>query len=79
MYINVTIDLNQYNQPPVELRLSDQHRVKNLVDITWQAAKLHTIPREGYWIRVTNKKRVFDGSLTLKDCGITAGDRIEIL
>lgn len=36
-------------------------------------------PREGHWIRVVNKDKVFSGECKLSDCGITNGDRLEIL
>lgn len=63
----------------MELRLSDQHLVKKLIDITWQTMDLTVKPREGYWIRVKNKDRVFTGMQTLEACGITTGDHVEIL
>ena len=79
MYIQVTIDLHHYKKPPIELQLSNQHMVKKLVDITWQTVNIHVKPRDGYWIRVSNKDSVFSGPQTLEACGITTGDRIEIL
>ncbi|WP_102028123.1 EsaB/YukD family protein [Salirhabdus sp. Marseille-P4669] len=79
MYIQITVDLKNYHEPPIELRLSDQYTVKKLVDIVWQTKKISVAPREGYWIRQQNKKHVCKGTEILKDCGITTGDKLEIL
>jgi len=79
MYINVTVDLKRYKQSPIELRLSNQHSIKKLIDIAWQTTNLPTNPREGFWVRIQNKDRTFAGSLSLEECGITTGDRLEIL
>lgn len=61
MYINVTVDLKNYKQPPIDLRLSNQHTIKNLIDIAWQATNLQSQQREGFWVRVQNKNKAFDG------------------
>ncbi|HZW68610.1 MAG TPA: EsaB/YukD family protein [Pseudogracilibacillus sp.] len=79
MYIHVTVDLSNYNQPPIELRLSNQHSIKSLIDVVWQSAKITTPPREGFWVRVQNKNKTIAGSVSLVDSGVTTGDRIEIL
>lgn len=79
MYIQVTVDLHHYDKKPIELRLSDQHYIKKLVDITWQTVNIDVKPKEGYWIRVKNKDAVYTGERTLQACGITNGDYIEIL
>ena len=79
MYINVTVDLKQYHQSPIELRLSNQHTIKSLIDIAWQTASISTRPREGFWIRIQNKDKTFSGSISLEESGIMTGDRIEIL
>ncbi|MGM0939779.1 MAG: EsaB/YukD family protein [Bacillota bacterium] len=79
MYIHVTVDIERYHQENIELRLSDQFMIKQLIDITWQAKQIEGKPREGHWIRVKNKERVYNGGLTLQACGITTGDCIEIL
>ncbi|MFC4024363.1 EsaB/YukD family protein [Oceanobacillus longus] len=79
MYIHVTVDMQNYDHAPIELRLSDQHSVKKLVNITWQALNLTVKPREGNWIRVKNKERVYAGLHSLEECGITTGDCVEIL
>ncbi|MBD7939691.1 MULTISPECIES: EsaB/YukD family protein [Cytobacillus] len=79
MYIEVTIDLKNYNKELFDLRLSNYHTVKNLVHIVWQAQSIKEQPREGYWLMVSNKKMVVPGEKKLVDCGITNGDRLEIL
>lgn len=79
MYINVTIDLNKYDQKPMELRLSDHYSVKSLVDIVWQTRKIKKMPREGYWVKNLSKNKMSTGNMTLKDSNITTGDRIKIL
>lgn len=77
MYINITVDLKKYGQESIELRLSNQYTIKNLIDIVWQTKKIKNSPREGYWIK--NKNKVSAGSMSLKDAGITTGNRIKIL
>jgi len=79
VYIQITVDLKNHNGKAIELRLSNQHQVKNLVTITWQAMKIRTKPREGFWIRIDNKDSVWTGAQTLEECGITTGDCVEIL
>lgn len=79
MYIDITIDLKHYNGSVFDLRLSDYHPVKKAIDIAWQAQSVAIPPREGHWIRVVNKDTVFSGECKLSDCGITNGDRLEIL
>ncbi|MDQ0230845.1 EsaB/YukD family protein [Metabacillus malikii] len=79
MYIEVTVDLKNYQQECFDLRLSNYHSVKKFIDIVWQTKQLTEKPRDGYWIRVTNKQKVAHGTNRLIDVGITTGDRIEIL
>ena len=79
MYIQVTIDVKTYGEKPFDLQLSNQHSIKTFVDIVRQTAKITENTREGYWIRVQNKNRVFTGNQTLAACGITTGDKVEIL
>ncbi|KKI89759.1 ubiquitin [Bacillus sp. SA1-12] len=79
MYIEVTIDLKNYQKDSFDLRLSNYHTVKKMVDIVWQAKKVSELPKEGAWIRVINKHKIVQGSERLIDVGITTGDRIEIL
>ena len=79
MYINVTVDLSNYKQSPIELRLSNQHTIKSLIDITWQTTQIQTAPKEGFWVRVQNKQKTFSGAMSLEEAGITRGDRIEVL
>lgn len=79
VYVDITIDLKHYDSGVFDLRLSDYHSVKKVVDIAWQAKSIPVPPREGYWVRVTNKDAVFSGEYTLSQCGITTGDRLEIL
>ena len=79
MYIEITIDLKNYQEDSFDLRLSNYHTVKKMIDIVWQAKQLHVQPKEGSWIRVSNKHKVVQGNKRLLDVGITTGDRIEIL
>lgn len=79
MYINITIDLKNYDENSIELRLSNQYSIKNLIDIVWQTKKISEKPREGFWIKNKNKNKVNAGNQSLKDSGITTGDCIEIL
>lgn len=79
MYIQITVDMKKYGTNPIELQLSNQHTVKKLINIAWQTANIQVKPREGYWIRVVNKNQVFNGSLTLEECRILTGDKVEIL
>ncbi|AEH46495.1 EsaB/YukD family protein [Parageobacillus thermoglucosidasius] len=79
MYIQVTIDLRHYTEDVFDLRLSNFYSIKKLIDIVWQLKSISAPPREGYWVRVDNKQMVCPGYFTLKDSGITDGDRIVIL
>lgn len=79
MYIEITIDLGHYEEKSFDLRLSNYHTVKKLIDLVWQSQKLTIDPREGCWIRVVNKQKVVPGHARLIDAGIHSGDRIEIL
>jgi uncharacterized ubiquitin-like protein YukD len=79
VYIEITIDLKNYQNKNFDIRLSNYHSVKKVVDIVWQAKQLDGKPKEGYWIKVINKQKVIPGNIRLIDAGITTGDRIEIL
>lgn len=79
MYIEITVDLSNYEGEVLDLRLSDYYTMKKLIDIAWQAGSITKSPREGHWVRVVNKDKLYTGNLTLADCGITTGDRIEII
>lgn len=79
MYIEITIDLKNYINEVFDLRLSDYHSVKKVIDIVWQTKSISESPREGYWIRVVNKQLVLSENEKLIDCGITTGDRLEII
>ncbi|MBA4536976.1 ubiquitin [Bacillus aquiflavi] len=79
MYIEVTVDLKHYKNETFDLRLSNYHSVKKVIDIVWQAKTISEPPREGYWVRIPNKQIVLSGNDKLVDYGITTGDRIEIL
>jgi uncharacterized ubiquitin-like protein YukD len=79
VYIEITIDLKNYQKESFDIRLSNYHSVKKVVDIVWQAKQLDGQPKEGSWIKVINKQKVVPGNKRLKDAGITTGDRIEIL
>ena len=79
MYIEITIDLKHYTGEVFDLRLSDYHSVKKVIDIVWQAKSISESPREGYWVRIPNKRLVLSGTERLIDRGITTGDRLEII
>ena len=79
MYIELTIDLKNYEVESFDLRLSSYHSVKKVVDIVWQAKSISQPPREGYWVRISNKHLILSGNDRLADKGITTGDRFEIL
>ncbi|PLR83448.1 ubiquitin [Bacillus canaveralius] len=79
MYIELTVDLKNYKKDTFDLRLSNYHSVKKVIDIVWQAKSISEPPREGYWVRIPNKQIVLSGTDKLVDCGITTGDRLEIL
>jgi uncharacterized ubiquitin-like protein YukD len=79
MYIELTIDLKNYQYESFELRLSNHHSVKKVIDIVWQAKSISEPPREGYWVRILNKQLVLSGTDKLVSSGITTGDRLEIL
>ena len=79
MYIEITIDAKKYTNEVFDLRLSDYHSVKKVIDIVWQTKSISKPPREGYWVRVVNKQLVLSGNERLVDRGITTGDRLEII
>ncbi|MGM0875220.1 MAG: EsaB/YukD family protein [Bacillota bacterium] len=79
MYIEITIDLKNYQKESFDIRLSNYHSVKKMIDIVWQAKQLGGHPKEGSWVRVINKHKVVQGNKRLIDIGVTTGDRIEIL
>lgn len=79
MYIEITIDLKNYQKDSFDIRLSNYHSVKKLIDIVWQAKSMTEQPRQGAWIRVVNKQKIIQGTERLLDAGIRTGDRIEIL
>lgn len=79
VYIEVTVDLCNYIDDKLEIRLSDYHTVKKLVDIAWKQKQLDINIREGTWVRVVNKNNIIPGHQRLVDVGIMTGDRIEVL
>ncbi|MCM3773383.1 MULTISPECIES: EsaB/YukD family protein [Priestia] len=79
MYIEVTVDLKHYTGDRFDLRLSNYHSIKKVVEIVWQAKKITQSPKDGAWIRVSNKNLIFSGNETMINCGIATGDCIEIL
>ena len=79
MYIEVTVDLKNYHGESFDIRLSDYYSVKQLVEVVWQVKGRADMPREGYWVRIQNKKIMLSGSEQLAAHGITTGDRLEIL
>ncbi|SDB95811.1 EsaB/YukD family protein [Shouchella lonarensis] len=79
MYIQVTVDLNNYTEKQINLRLSDQYTATKFVDIVWEVEGLTATCREGRWIRVKNKSQVIGGDQVLADHGVTNGDHLVIL
>ncbi|ALC86428.1 MULTISPECIES: EsaB/YukD family protein [Bacillaceae] len=79
MYIEITVDLSNYESNVIDLRLSNYYTMKKMIDIAWQANSISSTPREGHWVRVVNKDKIYPGHLTMEACGITTGDRIEII
>ncbi|MBM7649224.1 putative ubiquitin-like protein YukD [Bacillus ectoiniformans] len=79
MYIQLTIDLRNYQKEKLDLRLSNYLPIKKVAEIAWEVKKIEESPRTGCWVRVVNKDKVFSGNRTLAECGITSGDRLEIL
>ena len=79
MYIEITVDLTKYEGEVIDLRLSNYYTMKKMIDIAWQANAIKKAPREGHWVRVVNKDKLYPGHLKMADCGITTGDRIEII
>ncbi|KAB7708253.1 ubiquitin [Bacillus aerolatus] len=79
MYIQITIDLHNYNGDVFDLRLSNYLPVKKAAEIAWQLKGIKDEPREGCWVRIVNKEKVCPGDWTLQESGITTGDRLEIL
>jgi uncharacterized ubiquitin-like protein YukD len=79
MYIELTIDLKNYDGESFDLRLSNYHSVKKVVDIVWQAKSIPQPPREGCWVRIPNKQLVLSGNDKLVENGVTTGDLLEIL
>ncbi|MFC7363870.1 MULTISPECIES: EsaB/YukD family protein [Bhargavaea] len=79
MYIEITVDLTNYDGGVFDLRLSDYHTMKKVAEIARQAKGVSKYQREGHWVRIVNKNRVVPGHLTMSKCGIQTGDRLEIL
>ncbi|MBO2535948.1 MULTISPECIES: EsaB/YukD family protein [Rummeliibacillus] len=79
MYVDITIDLKNYNSSIFDLRISNYHSIRTMIDMVWQVQNLMEPPRDGYWIRVDNKEKVHGGYEKLIHANITSGDRIEIL
>ncbi|MCM3761157.1 ubiquitin [Alkalihalobacillus oceani] len=79
MYIQVTIDLRHYVNKQFDLRLSNYYSIKKVIEIVWQVERIAVRPREGGWVRVSNKEKVCHGHVTLEESGITNGDKLEIL
>lgn len=67
MYIQVTIDLQNYTGEVFDLQISNYLSVKKVIEIVWQVKKIEMQPKDGYWIRVQNKEFVRPGYDTLLD------------
>ncbi|BBO00163.1 EsaB/YukD family protein [Sporolactobacillus terrae] len=79
MYINITVDLANYNQDALDLRISNRQPVKQLIRTVWTIAGIHEAPREGYWVRVVNKGMMIRGFDVLHEMKITDGDKLLVL
>lgn len=79
MYIQITVDTKNNNDKPFDIRISDQHTIKSFINIVSQILSKDIECNDTYWLRVINKEKNFTGNYTLKECGITTGDRIKIL
>ena len=44
MYIEITIDVKNYINEVFDLRLSDYHSVKKVIDIVWQTKSISESP-----------------------------------
>lgn len=44
VYVDITIDLKHYDGSAFDLRLSDYHSVKKVIDIAWQAKSIRYLP-----------------------------------
>ncbi len=44
VYVDITIDLKHYDGSAFDLRLSDYHSVKKVIDIAWQAKSIPVLP-----------------------------------
>lgn len=76
MYIQVTIDLQNYTGEVFDQQISNYLSVKKVIEIVWQVKKIEMQPKDGYWIRVQNKEFLRPGYDALLDAGITTGDRV---
>lgn len=80
MYIEVTVDLGHYKKGRfIDLRLSNYHSVKKLIEIVCQTEQIETPPNQNQWVRLVNKHKIVAANERLIDAGIMSGDRIEIL
>ncbi|MCA0991969.1 EsaB/YukD family protein [Pseudalkalibacillus hwajinpoensis] len=80
MYIEVTVDLHHYKKGRfLDLRLSNYHSVKKLIEIVCQTEQIQIPPDQTQWVRLANKHKVVAANERLIDAGIMTGDRIEIL
>lgn len=79
MYVEITVSLKPFDQPELDIRLSDYHTVKKVIEIVGQATDSLDKPNPTSWIRVLNKDKVITSDIRLVDAGITTGDCIEII
>lgn len=79
MYINVTVDLSHYKRGMLDLRISNRQPVKQLIRTVWTIADIPVPPRDGYWVRVINKKMVIRGFDVLYEKKISDGDKLCVL
>lgn len=78
MYMELTVKLKDEDQS-IDLRMSDQKTIHQLVQVTWKLLEVKRQPKDGGWVRIVNKQKVISGVLTLEESGVTSGDLIEIL
>ncbi|MCL1631246.1 ubiquitin [Sporolactobacillus sp. CPB3-1] len=79
MYINITVDLSRYKRDSLDLRISNQQPVKQLIHTVWTIAGLEQPPREGCWVRVVNKELIIRGYDILGEKKISNGDKLLVL
>ncbi|MBU5594929.1 ubiquitin [Amphibacillus sp. MSJ-3] len=79
MYIEITVSIKEINQTELDIRLSNHHTVKGLIEIVKQTSDVFQKANPLSWVRIVNKSRVVSSDIKLIDAGIMTGDKINIL